>query len=426
MNSFIIRGDICYSADKNRLITKEHSYLICENGICAGVFDQIPERYADLPVHDYSGMLVMPGMVDLHIHAPQYAYRGLGMDKELLDWLNTYAFPEESKYGDLDYADKAYTIFANAIKKSATTRLCVFGTLHRAATKLLMDKLEDVGAVSYVGKVNMDRNSPDNLREASAQASLADTERFLKETQDKYKNTYPIITPRFTPSCTDELMQGLGELSKKYRVPVQSHLSENPGEVEWVRELCPWAKYYGEAYDRFGLFGKPEKTVMAHCVYSDDNEIARMKENGVFIAHCPASNTNVASGIAPARKYLELDLNIGLGSDVAGGHSESMFTAMVDALQVSRLYWRLVDSGKKPLNIAEVFYMATKGGGAFFGKVGSFEKGYEFDAVVIDDSLLPHPQPLTLQERLERSVYLAGDVKALKAKYCRGALVGEW
>ena len=426
MNSFIIRGDICYSADKNRLITKENSYLICENGICAGVFDQIPERYADLPVHDYSGMLVMPGMVDLHIHAPQYAYRGLGMDKELLDWLNTYAFPEESKYGDLDYADKAYTIFANAIKKSATTRLCVFGTLHRAATKLLMDKLEDVGAVSYVGKVNMDRNSPDNLREASAQASLADTERFLKETQDKYKNTYPIITPRFTPSCTDELMQGLGELSKKYRVPVQSHLSENPGEVEWVRELCPWAKYYGEAYDRFGLFGKPEKTVMAHCVYSDDNEIARMKENGVFIAHCPASNTNVASGIAPARKYLELDLNIGLGSDVAGGHSESMFTAMVDALQVSRLYWRLVDSGKNPLNIAEVFYMATKGSGAFFGKVGSFEKGYEFDAVVIDDSLLPHPQPLTLQERLERSVYLAGDVKALKAKYCRGALVGEW
>ena len=423
MNSFIIRGDICYSADKNRLITKENSYLICENGICAGDFDQIPERYADLPVHDYSGLLVMPGMVDLHIHAPQYAYRGLGMDRELLDWLNTYAFPEESKYGDLDYADKAYTIFANAIKKSATTRLCVFGTLHRAATKLLMDKLEDVGAVSYVGKVNMDRNSPDNLREASAQASLADTERFLKETQDKYKNTYPIITPRFTPSCTDELMQGLGELSKKYRVPVQSHLSENPGEVEWVRELCPWSKYYGEAYDRFGLFGKPEKTVMAHCVYSDDNEIARMKENGVFIAHCPASNTNVASGIAPARKYLELDLNIGLGSDVAGGHSESMFTAMVDALQVSRLYWRLVDSGKKPLNIAEVFYMATKCSGGFFGRVGSFEAGYEFDAVVIDESLLPHPQPLSLRERLERAIYLGGDIKAMKAKYCRGSRI---
>lgn len=425
MNSFIIRGDICYSADKNHLITRENSYLVCDNGLSAGIFDTIPAQYAHLPVHDYSGMLVMPGMVDLHIHAPQYAYRGLGMDRELLDWLNTYAFPEESKYGDLRYADKAYTIFANAVKKSATTRLVVFGTLHREATELLMDKLEDAGVVSFVGKVNMDRNSPDDLCEASAQASLEDTERFIKETQHKYSNTCPIITPRFTPSCTDELMQGLGELSKKYHIPVQSHLSENPGEVEWVKELCPWAKNYGEAYVRFGLFGNTEKAVMAHCVYSDENEIARMKENGVFIAHCPASNTNVASGIAPVRKYLELGMNIGLGSDVAGGHSESMFTAMVDALQVSRLYWRLVDQSCQLLNVAEVFYMATKGGGAFFGNVGSFEKGYECDAVVIDDSLLPHPQPLSLQERLERSIYLAGDIKALKAKYCRGLLVSD-
>jgi guanine deaminase len=177
---------------------------------------------------------------------------------------------------------------------------------------------------------------------------------------------------------------------------------------------------YGEAYNRFGLFGKPEKTVMAHCVYSDDNEIARMKENGVFIAHCPASNTNVASGVAPMRKYLDLDMNLGLGSDVAGGHSESMFTAMVDALQVSRLYWRLVDQSKKPLNVTEVFYLATKGGGAFFGKVGSFEEGYECDAVILDDSLLPHPQKLSVQERLERAIYLGGDVKAMKAKVCRG------
>lgn len=423
MNSFIIHGDICYSADQNTLITKENGYLVCEDGISLGVFDSIPEEYSGLPLHDYSGMLVMPGMVDLHIHAPQYAYRGLGMDRELLDWLNTYAFPEESKYGDLAYADRAYTIFANAVKNSATTRLVIFGTLHREATELLMDKLEKIGVVSYVGKVNMDRNSPDTLREASAQASIADTERFLKETQHKYKNTYPIITPRFTPSCSDELMAGLGELSKEYHVPVQSHLSENPGEVEWVRELCPWAKNYGEAYSRFGLFGKPEKTVMAHCVYSDDDEIAKMKENGVFIAHCPASNTNVASGIAPVRKYLDRDMKLGLGSDVAGGHSESMFTAMVDALQVSRLYWRHVDQSCKPLNVAEVFYLATKGGGEFFGKVGSFEKGYELDAVVLDDSLLPHPQPLTLQERLERSVYLAGDVRALKAKYCRGKAV---
>ncbi len=420
MSDFIIKGDICYSADKNTLITRPDSYVVCKDGLCAGVYDTIPERYATLPVHDRGGMLVMPGMADLHIHAPQYAYRGLGMDMELLDWLNAYAFPEEAKYADMSYADRAYTIFAEAIKKSATTRLAVFGTLHREATVLLMDKLEATGVVSYVGKVNMDRNSPDDLREESAAASAEDTERFILETRDKYKNTYPIITPRFIPSCSDELMKSLGELSKKYDARVQSHLSENPSEVEWVRELCPLAENYGAAYDGFGMFGSQGKTIMAHCVYSDDREIALLKNRGVYIAHCPASNMNVASGVAPVRKYLNMDMRIGLGSDVAGGHSESIFTAMVDALQSSRLYWRLVDSSLKPLSVTEVFYMATKGGGSFFGKVGSFEEGYEFDAAVIDDSLLPHPQPLSLSERLERAIYLGGDIKALRAKYCRG------
>ena len=135
---------------------------------------------------------------------------------------------------------------------------------------------------------------------------------------------------------------------------------------------------------------------------------------------------NVASGVAPIRKYLDNGMCVGLGSDVAGGHSESIFTAMVDALQVSRMYWRLVDENCMFLTVPEVFYMATKGGGEFFGKVGSFEEGYECDAIVIDDSLLPHPQPLSLEERLERAIYLQGDIKAMKAKYCRGALVGEW
>lgn len=420
MSDFIIKGDICYTADKNTLITKPDSYAVCSGGICAGVYSDIPEKYKSLPVHDCGGMLVMPGMTDLHIHAPQYAYRGMGMDMELLDWLNAYAFPEEAKYADLGYAERAYTIFADAVKKSATTRLAVFGTLHREATELLMDKLEAAGSVSYVGKVNMDRNSPDDLREASAPVSAEDTERFLLETKDRYKNTYPIITPRFIPSCSDELMRSLGELSKKYDARVQSHLSENPSEIEWVRELCPRAENYGAAYDSFGLFGSRSRTIMAHCVYSDDREIALLRDRGVYIAHCPASNMNVASGVAPVRRYLDADMDIGLGSDVAGGHSESIFTAMVDALQSSRLYWRLVDSDMKPLNVTEVFYMATKGGGGFFGKVGSFEEGYEFDAIVIDDSLLPHPQPLSLSERLERSIYLAGDIKALRAKYCRG------
>jgi guanine deaminase len=159
---------------------------------------------------------------------------------------------------------------------------------------------------------------------------------------------------------------------------------------------------------------------MAHCVWSSDKEVELMRNNGVFVAHCPASNMNLTSGIAPIRKYLDLGLNIGLGSDIAGGHSDSIFRAITDSIQVSKMYFRMVDEAYKPLVFSEAFYLATKGGGAFFGNVGSFEEGYEFDAVIMDDSVLVHPQNLTLAERMERAVYLGLDDKKVIAKYVAG------
>jgi guanine deaminase len=162
---------------------------------------------------------------------------------------------------------------------------------------------------------------------------------------------------------------------------------------------------------------------MAHCVWSTDEEVNLMKQNGVFVAHCPSSNMNLTSGIAPIRKYLDLGLNIGLGSDIAGGHSESIFRAITDTIQVSKMYFRLVNEQYKPLRFQEAFYLATKGGGKFFGKVGSFEEGYEFDAVIMNDDVLVHPQELTLIERVERAVYLGLDEKKIIAKYVSGRKV---
>lgn len=419
MNSFVIHGDIVFCPYKKQMVAIEDGWVVVRDGIIELPYIELPDSAKDLPVHDFKGKLVMPGMVDLHIHAPQYAFRGLGADMELLDWLKNYAFKEEAKYGDIAYADKAYRIFADALYHSATTRAVVFGTIHRKSTQLLMDRMEESGIVSYVGKVNMDRNGAEDLIEETEE-SFRRTERFIAHTAGKHRNTYPIITPRFVPSCTDELLSRLGWLSEQHELPVQSHLSENPGEVAWVGELCPDSRFYGEVYDKYGLFGNSANTVMAHCVWSTDEEIALMKERGVFIAHCPASNMNVASGIAPIRRYLDEGLQVGLGSDIAGGHSTSIFTAMVDAMQVSRLYWRHIDQSRKPLSFPEALYMATKGGGAFFGKAGSFERGFEFDAIVIDDSVLPHPQDLTVAQRAERAVWLGGDRKGLAAKYVRG------
>ena len=425
-SGFVIKGNFCQTKNPQALDLCEGAYAVCVDGLSKGIFRACPEEYSHLPLYDYGDSLIFPGMVDLHVHAPQYAFRGMSMDLELLDWLKCYTFPEEEKYEDLAYAEKAYGMFVDSLKKGATSRSCIFATRHRYATELLMKLMEESGLVSYVGKVNMDREASDALIEAGAEISAYTTFGWINAVKDKFKNTKPILTPRFIPCCTDKLMEELREIQMTYGIPVQSHLSESKGEIDFVKTLRPDNPFYGDSYNEYDLFGKNDdintdvKTVMAHCVWSTDEEVALMRKNGVFVAHCPASNMNLTSGIAPIRKYMNLGLNIGLGSDVAGGHSDSIFRAITDAIQASKIYFKMVDEAYKPLVFSEAFYLATKGGGAFFGKVGSFEEGYEFDAVIMDDSVLPHPQSLNLAERMERAVYLGLDEKKITAKFVAG------
>lgn len=419
--NFALKGNICYSRDAATPEILPHGYVVCENGLSRGAFPTLPERYASLPLTDYGDHLILPGLCDLHVHAPQYAFRALGMDAELLEWLQTYTFPEEAKYRDIDYAQKAYSLFVDALLRGPNTRACIFATAHTQATLLLMEQLEASGLVTMVGRVNMDRNCPDSLREPDAQRAFADTKNWLEACSGQFKNTAPILTPRFIPSCTDELMRGIRELQAAFRLPVQSHLSENRAEIAWVRELCPDARFYGDAYARFGLFGgEGVPTIMAHCTWSPDEEAALLRENGVYVAHCPQSNTNLASGIAPIRRYLDRGIRVGLGSDMAGGCHLSVFRAMSDAVQVSKLHWCLVDQTNAPLTVWEAFYLGTAGGGSFFGKVGSFAEDYEFDAVVLDDSRIPCPYELSVAERVARVIYLSDDCR-VRAKYVRGA-----
>lgn len=417
--TFALKGNIIYSKNQNEINFCENSYLICQDGISMGVFEKLDEKYKDIEVIDFGDKIISPGLVDLHIHAPQYNFRGMGMDLELLDWLNTYTFPSEAKFKDENYAKKSYQRFVDYLKYGPNTRHVIFSSLHVKSTIILMDLMEKSKMVSFVGKVNMDRNGGVDLEEKDAKESEKATIDWLESIKGKYKNTYPILTPRFIPSCTDDLLERLRKIKDEYNLPIQSHLSENLGEIEWVKELVPKAKFYGEAYNIFDLFGKNNKTVMAHCVYSNEDEQDLIKENKVFIAHCPDSNTNLTSGIAPAGKYLREGQKIGLGSDVAGGTHASIFKAMADAIKVSKLRYRLLDEKIKPLSLEEAFYMGTLGGGEFFGKVGSFEKGYEFDAIIIDDEKLLEEDKFNLKQRLERIVYLSKDEDII-SKFVRG------
>lgn len=423
-NSFVLRGNICYSDSNKKLVICPKSYVVCQEGICRGVYEKLPKKYENYTIKDMGDMLITPGLVDLHTHAPQYAFRGLGMDLELLEWLNTHTFPEEMKYADTDYAKRAYAMFVEDLKKSAVTRAVIFATLHIEGTKILMDLLEASGLDTYVGKVSMDRNALEGLQEESPKVAAEAVRQWLTKIKGCYERTKPILTPRFIPACSDALMEELRNIQQETGLPLQSHLSENPGEIQWVQELCPNSSSYSDAYYQAGLFGGNCPTIMAHCVWLKDEEISLVKKQGVFIAHCPQSNTNLSSGIAPVRRFLDEGLSIGLGSDVAGGYSTSVLRAMADAIQCSKLRWRLVDAERKPVTLEEAFYMGTAGGGAFFGKVGSFLDGYEFDAVVFDDSRLLHPQELSVRERLERLIYLADD-RQIKSKFVKGKLIYE-
>lgn len=402
---FALKGDIIYSKNLNELYEYKDSYVISENQKSVGVYKELPEQYKNIKIYDYTGHLIIPGLVDLHLHAPQYQFIGINMDLELLDWLNTYTFPEEGKYVDIEYAKKAYDIFVNKLKYSATTRAVIFATVHKDATKYLFEKIEESGVVSYIGKVNQDRNSSDGLLETT-ENSIKDSLDVIEYSHKLVRTKY-IVTPRFVPTCSDELLSELGKIAKNDNLKIQSHLSENLSEISWVKELVPNSKTYGDAYDMFGLLGDNNQSIMAHCVHLDNYDVDLLKQHGTFVAHCPSSNRNLSSGIAPIRKYIDDGLNIGLATDVSGGSYISMFRAIEDCITASKMRSVLVDKNNKFVSFTESFYLATIGGGRFFGKVGSFDKDFEFDALVLDESDNPTTlfDSLSLSQRLERFIY---------------------
>ena len=414
----IYRGTIVYAPQLGALECLEHAYLVAQNGVIAGVFQELPGKYQDTALEDFGDCLLIPSFTDLHLHAPQYAMMGMGFDLPLLEWLNTYTFKEEARFADAGFARTVYEALAAELVRRGTTRVCMFSSLHREGTLILMDALERAGLTGFVGKVNMDRNSPDCLRE-TCEESLAQTRRWLDECAGRYAHIKPILTPGFTPSCSDALMEGLGRLAEEYELPVQSHLSENDAEIEWVRALHPDCAQYWETYAKFGLWKRG--TIMAHCVHSDARERAAMRSAGVWVAHSPDSNTNLYSGVAPVRKMLSEGLSVALASDVAGGAKLSMLHAAAEAIRASKL--RYYYSGKRPdeayLTVPEAFYLETSAGQQYFGGGPGFCVGDSLHAIVLDDSALPPSRPLAPAERLERLIY-ADDSRTIRAVISEG------
>ena len=424
----IYKAHILFTKEKDRFEVYENGYVVVEDGLVIGVSNNLSDFDSEgAELIDFGNRLLIPAMNDMHVHAPQVHNQGVAMDLELLPWLQNYTFPEESKYADVTYAERMYRRFLHTQWLFGTMRSVVFGTVHTESTRCLMHLYQEAGMGALVGKVAMNRNCPEALRE-DVDAAIEGNEQLIREfsdpsplTSDLSPLVRPIITPRFVPSCTPELLKACGELAAKYQLPVQSHLSENISEIAWVAELEPESESYGDAYNRYGLFGQTP-TIMAHCVWTHGKELELMKRNDVMVAHCPTSNFNLSSGLAPIRSLLDEGVKIGLGSDISGGHDLNMFRMLTYAIQVSKMHYQQ-DHSKAFLTLPEVFWIATKSAGSFFGKVGSFEPGYEFDALVIDDSVL-YPDEYSLPHRLERFIYV-GDDRQILHRFCRGVEIKE-
>ena len=371
---------------------------------------------------------LIPGFVDTHIHAPQYPNTGLGLDKPLMDWLNAYTFPMERQFSDKAYASRVYSDVIAHTLRNGTTTASYFTTIHTESAKVMCDLMKEKGQRGFVGRVCMDVNSPEDYCESLESAIQGSKDLIEHIRQLNTPLIGPVLTPRFAPTCSRECMKALGTIASQGHLNIQTHLAENKREVEMVRELFPEADSYTEVYESCGLL--TERTTLAHCIHLSPDEIATCREHNAGIAHCPVSNFALKSGVLDCRGLLDQGLKLGLGTDVSGGYSVSMLEVMRQAVIASICVSINRNSESyKPLTYQEAFYLATLGGAKVLGvgdRVGSFEEGKEFDALLVDLESLNsqvYVYPGLSDRELFQKFFYNGDDRNLAEVYVRGRKV---
>lgn len=435
MFDFVVKGTAFSSENPKEVKSlKDHLFCISDKGKIAAVISPEEKEYSQIikeyreqnKFYEYSeDQIILPGFIDLHVHAPQWAQIGTAMDIPLNDWLHTYTFPLESKFSDEEFAKTVYSDLVSQLIANGTTTVLYFGTIHRAASRILAEICCDKGQRGLVGKVVMDdkEQNPDYYRDKSTAEALAETEAFIQDIQKLAEKApqgiYPVITPRFIPSCTDDALKGLGELAQKYDVHIQSHCSESDWEHNFVKDR--FGKNDAMALNDFGLL--TEKSVMAHCGLLADEDMQLFAKKGTAVAHCPISNVYFGNTVTPIAKLLhEYEVETGLGTDISGGFSPSLFDNVKQAVISSRMLEEGVDQNiesekrgvaNSRITLNEAFYLATAGGGESLSlPIGKLEVGYAWDAQIINlagkNTFIPrYSKEETLMNLFQKVLYLA-------------------
>ena len=376
---------------------------------------------AGTPLHDYSGKLIMPGFIDTHLHFPQtdmIASPAPG----LLPWLETYTFPTERQFGDPQHAREVAEFFLDELLRCGTTTAMVYCTVHRESVDAFFEASTARNLRMAAGKILMDRNCPDFLRD-TAEGGVRDSEDLINKWHGKGRAMYA-ITPRFAPTSTEEQLSLTGQLAAAYPDTfIQTHVSENQDECSWVKSLFPQSRSYLDVYEHYGLM-RP-RAMYGHCVWLDDTDFARMAATGAAAAICPTSNFFLGSGLFDFEKADAARVSLSLATDVGGGTAFSMLQTMNEAYKVARL-------NGSYLPAVRMFYLATLGAARSMqleGTIGSFVAGAEADFIVLDPQATPLLARRTARcnnlEELLFALALLGDDRAIGATFAAGRKLHE-
>ena len=415
----LFHGNIVYSVSERELAEHTDSYIAVENGTVEGIYPVIPEKLGGAPVTDLGDGVIIPAFSDLHVHAPQYPQRGLAMDELLYDWLHKYTFPLEARFADMEFARAVYDAFIDDMILHGTMHAAVFGTIHREAAGYLISRMEEKGLYAYVGKVNMDTDSPEYLCE-TAEDSVRETEVFLEQ-YSANRTAKPVLTPRFAPTCSGELLSGLGKLGAKYGVGIQTHLVESLWEAAEAKKHFPDCSCDTEIYEKAGLLDNGP-VIGAHFIFPEEEDIRILKKYNGYAVQCPDATVNVIAGIMRTAALSERGISLGLGSDIAGGANLGIYSQISRSVQLSKLKEFYEPGENRAIPFSQAFYMGTKQGGSLFGRVGSLEPGYLFNALVIDGLAGPF-EKLTPGQTVERFCYL-GETGHIRARFLAGKKIG--
>lgn len=381
-----------------------------------GTADAMRAGYPMAAITDYGDGLITAGFVDAHVHFPQTAIIA-SWGKRLIDWLNSYTFPEEMRFGDKAFADDIAGRYLDLTRAHGTTTVASFCTIHPESVDALFEAAEARGQRVVAGKTCMDRNAPDGLRD-TPQSAYDDSKALLEKWHGRGRLSYA-ITPRFSPTSTPEQLSAMGALWAEHPdCLMQTHLSEQTDEIAWVAELFPDARDYLDTYEMHGLLGAGG--LYGHSIYLTDRERARIKEVDGGLVHCPTSNTFIGSGLFDMAGLMAEGQRIGLATDTGGGSSFSMLRTMAAAYEIGQLKGT-------PLHAAQLYWLATVGSARALRmdhQIGNITKGGDADLVVLDLASTPAIAQRTARAETEWEALfptiMMGDDRAIRATWING------